>query len=642
MIDFFENSTVYIKNGTEHKAEWTESDGAYTWCDGEIAVKRRVFAVRDGVFRITDVYENVSDSAGEYVFVLEINTGYEPYFTLVPSVSYDGNRFGKNGEPKGLTRDGKPWIFGYSRTGLPSATVTEGVRDGKNICVGLFASAENAESLESGCSIVIGGDGDARQRIYRPEIEAPVTYAYRDAYADPILGTVKLDAGERFECVSFAVVCEPEAERFGVIKVYDAAAMVLDMTSEPAHTEDELWKLAMMHTRNLLVEGKQGALFVTGLHRREPDTEKFVTCGGWHELGWCGQNSTLMLAYVTDYVENGNRESLEIALCAIDTWLRLGTRDNGWLASHIEVLRKPDAVAREVADTVNTGYGAMQMLHTYAALKKAGVEKPELFSRLMGLMDLYVSLYSDELGMPSAINMNGNAVSYTGSGGMFAGFALTTAYKYTNEEKYLETAKKLLRYYYTRDLSQFACAAGALDTSCVDKESCCPFLYTALDLYELTGEREWLDIARHAAVYLATWMFTFDAIYPETSDFAKMGFHTKGGTVVSAQHAHIDPWGGVISADMARYAALSGDETYAKFAKLMWDNVTYCIADGETADPRGRVRPRGSQGEAYAHTNWYFSAREENNGKGFINDWLVAWPSAHRMATMMRRKNGEI
>ncbi len=647
---FSENSTIYIRDGVEHTACcYAVGEGEVTLdcSDGDISLYRRAVPAGEGAYKVTDVYKNLSEEKAELIFVMEVAPGYAPDFTLVPAVSYDGNRFGTNGDPKGLYCDGAPWVFGYSRTSLPSATVTEGEAEGKRLCTCIFAATDSKESLVSGGSIYVGEDGLARQRIYRPEVESPKTYSRSGGYGAPRYDKITLMPGESFTATSYIVSVEPEYPRFGVIKVYDFAAKVLDMTSAPQHSDEDIWRLGLIHTKNLLTHGHGGGLFVTGLRPSGTTDENgriiYERCSGHHELGWCGQNSTIMLAYATDYFRNGNRESLDIALTAVDSWLRFGTRENGWLASHIIDLRREEVTCRINADTVNTGYGAMQMMKLAELLRENGMEKPELWEKLLALCELYCSLYSDEDGMPSAIAEDGTAASYVGTGGLFAGFALVTAYKYTKNEKYLDVAKRLVRYYKVRDLDLFACAAGALDTSCVDKESCCPFLHVALDLYEITGEAEWMEVAKKAAVYLVSWMFMFNVIYSEDSNFVKMGYSTKGGTVVSAKHAHIDPWGGVICADIERYARLSGNEVYHTFARLMWDNTTMAVSDGITPDPRGNIRPLGSQAEAYAHTHWFFDhSGDEGFPGGYINDWLVAWPAAHRLATLMRKWRGEL
>ena len=38
-------------------------------------------------------------------------------------------------------------------------------------------------------------------------------------------------------------------------------------------------------------------------------------------------------------------------------------------------------------------------------------------------------------------------------------------------------------------------------------------------------------------------MFFYDCLYDENAEFSKYGYHTTGGTLISAEHSAIDPWG---------------------------------------------------------------------------------------------------
>jgi hypothetical protein len=85
--------------------------------------------------------------------------------------------------------------------------------------------------------------------------------------------------------------------------------------------------------------------------------------------------------------------------------------------------------------------------------------------------------------------------------------------------------------------------AGALDTHCIDKESAIPVLNAGLQLFELTNERRYLDQAEHAAYYLASWQYHHRVAFPAGSLLHALGYDTFGGTLVSTQHHHIDPYG---------------------------------------------------------------------------------------------------
>jgi len=61
------------------------------------------------------------------------------------------------------------------------------------------------------------------------------------------------------------------------------------------------------------------------------------------------------------------------------------------------------------------------------------------------------------------------------------------------------------------------------------------------------------------------------------------------------------------------------------------------ISDG-TMTINGKLRPAGSQNEAYFECNWNFYGKSGDVER--INQWLVAWPGAFRLETL-RRLNKE-
>ena len=73
-------------------------------------------------------------------------------------------------------------------------------------------------------------------------------------------------------------------------------------------------------------------------------------------------------------------------------------------------------------------------------------------------------------------------------GGTIGGFllcAFVEMYRETKEEPYLQMAEKALRFYVERDLNGFFCTAGALDTTCIDKETSIPLILSSVELFSL-------------------------------------------------------------------------------------------------------------------------------------------------------------
>ncbi|MBR7098710.1 MAG: hypothetical protein IKC59_04780, partial [Clostridia bacterium] len=199
----------------------------------------------------------------------------------------------------------------------------------------------------------------------------------------------------------------------------------------------------------------------------------------------------------------------------------------------------------------------------------------------------------------------------------------------TSEQKYLSMAEKAMKFYMERDLDQFCCTAGALDTCCVDKETSAPFIMGAVLLYELTKNPIYLEYGKKAAYYFTSWMFHYQPLYGETDEITRYGVSVRGLTAVSTQHHHVDMYGGIVVPYLRRLAEYTKDGAWKIRADMMWSAVLQKIGDGEL-QVHGLTRPVGSQNEAIFHCNWGFKQAK----RGDLNDWLVAWPCAFRLSVL--------
>ena len=76
--------------------------------------------------------------------------------------------------------------------------------------------------------------------------------------------------------------------------------------------------------------------------------------------------------------------------------------------------------------------------------------------------------------------------------------ALLEGWKTSENKLWLDTAKRAMDFYYRRDLENFICTAGAIDCTCIDKETAFPFALSALDLFDITEEDQYRDNAEKA------------------------------------------------------------------------------------------------------------------------------------------------
>jgi hypothetical protein len=174
--------------------------------------------------------------------------------------------------------------------------------------------------------------------------------------------------------------------------------------------------------------------------------------------------------------------------------------------------------------------------------------------------------------------------------------------------------------------------AGALDTHCIDKESAIPLLDAGIGLYERTRAEQYLRWAEHAAWYLASWQWHHSLSYPPGTALHDLGYDAWGGTSVSTQHHHQDPYGLAFANHWLRLATLTGNESWRERARAVWRNGMSGVSDGSLV-VMGTPRPKGSQDEGFLHTRW---------GDAFnVSRWLVAWPTAFRLEVLRRARSWE-
>ena len=614
---------VCIENGCEITVPFLAEEGGHLlYRDDKNEVTLTVEQKSETLFYLRRTWKNIASETRSVRIAQRVKPLYDVKKYLIPCVNVNGNEFGAGLEPKGLERDGERWVFAYDRVSIPACTLTEN----KDFACALFASAEDAVSLESSCSIFKDENGDFVQELSHPVAELPLTYCDRDRYADGYETFLTLNPGETVTVGAYLSVSKPRWENYGICEVMDSAlAMFGDNSTITEPAKKDLWDRSIAFAKSLITDYHGHKGFIIGF---VPDNNGgFVYRGDrCFELAWCGQNILFSRMLIEDDIRFGHRDSLDDALEILDTRVSLCTAKSGLLAAQ---LRDYDNLDTATADTCNMGYGAYELVRTYQTLQKRGIDKPAYLAAARGFGDFMVDHFSDEYGFGKQWRLDGVC---TDRGGSISGFvipALIKLYEVTSEQKYLAMAERAMQFYMERDLDKFVCTAGALDTCCVDKETAFPFVVSGVLLYQITGSAQYLEYAEKAAYYFTSWMFHYDPVYGDDSEIHEYDVTVKGLTSVSAQHHHLDMYAGIIVPYLRTLADLTGDKNWRVRADMMWRAVTQYIGDGELVI-HNVVRPVGSQNEALFHCRWGFG----HGRRGQLNDWLVAWPCAFRLSVL--------
>ncbi|MZQ86344.1 hypothetical protein GQF01_30000 [Paenibacillus sp. 5J-6] len=581
--------------------------------EANLEVKDALEEIEEGVFRWSRTFVNQAEVARTCRLSMDFGTAYEPEYYMIPAVSYNGNEWGRGLEPKGLSKNGQPWTFAWHRTSVPGATYSEG----NGWSIALFG--ESPRDMKGFSCSLEQVTGQAIHRLLWPEEEAPFTYSYRDTYSEAYRGTLHLSPGGTFEATAYLVVEHYERPRVSWRRMLDLAWRLHDKPLKQGMDAQRIWELSIDYARNGLwhIDGEFSG-FTIGRTWKEGEWQQVRH----YEIGWCGQNASLANSFLSDYLRSGNQDSLGRGLAVLDQWVEHGRLNNGLIHCHYDYLLHKRGEP-EVQDACNLGTAALNLFEAEQLAAKCGVNRPSYREAALGICDFVVSVQAPEGRIGKSWRNDGTLADPEGTVGCFLVPPLVKAYELTGEAAYLEAAESGYRFYMNELLDNGYSTAGALDTSCIDKESAIPLLKSGLCLFKATANQTYLTWAEHAAWYLATWQWHHTVRYDKASELGRLEYDTFGGTSVSTQHHHIDPFALSFVEDWLTLAELTNNPTWRERAKAVWANAIIGISDGDTMI-MGKQRPAGSQDEGYFHTRWGHDAFD-------VSQWLVAWPTAFRL-----------
>ena len=574
-------------------------------------------------------------------------------FTMVPGISYNGNGWGNFPEYVGdRDEDGTPWSWAWHRTTIPSCTYSENAR----ISAALMAEANS----NSACSLCKVEDGELHTVIF-PEEERPRTLQ-RHFWGEPFTGT--MESACDFEAI--VAIWPADERRFRYDALLDFAWRHYGHPLKAPMSSDEIYRLSIAFCRYLFERERNGFAGFTKGAQWHLGTTSYKKTEHRYEMGWVGQNGSMANAYIYDYLQTGDREKLDTAIEVLDAWLHFAKLPAGHIASQVDYdewrylpfpagfepdrwevgevsyesfknragkkfRRAADGQILLSHDACNLGTGAEMYFEAYDLLKKADIEKPEYLRAALDICDFALERQSEDGCYAKSWDDDGNTLVKPGTIGCFLILPMTLAREKTGDDKYGESARKAFGCYYGALERDGFTTAGALDSYSIDKESASPLLRSALALYDMTGERKYVNAAERIAWYLCTWIVHFTVKYPADSLLGSMGIDTFGFTSVSTPHQGCDQYALRDVLSFIRLAELTGNSQWRERAAAFWCAACQCISDG-TLYINGRLRPAGAQDEAIFHTRW-----GRYGVKPFgPSQWLPAWPCAFRLEDLRR------
>jgi len=411
------------------------------------------------------------------------------------------------------------------------------------------------------------------------------------------------------------------------------------------YNTNELWDLAVEYaTQSLWAEEGSFKGFSVGLIAGD---EPFHQRRTWkYESGWCGQNISLSVSLMEDYLRHNHKEALDKAVACLDCWADNCLLPNGlFVVNYDMILDEQSAAAIRYPgmteinyniDACNLGGTARNFFEAYNVAKKCGIDRPRYQEVAFKICDFVLGDQQTDGCYGMRWKTNGEILVRERLGGLLHrarhGRGLPAEQGWPNTWSRPSDA---FDFYYTGLEKNGYSTAGALDTWCIDKESSIPLLQSAMRLYEETQDKQYLDDAVHISYYLSTYLWHNNGVYGPEDDFTRYAYNPFGATSVSVQHHHLDVFSLLWINEWLELSELTGDPQWKQKAVATWKNGCQLISDG-TLEVNGLLRPRGSQNEAYYEADWNFAnaADGQQGQRHRINQWLVAWPSAFRLETL--------
>lgn len=160
----------------------------------------------------------------------------------------------------------------------------------------------------------------------------------------------------------------------------------------------------------------------------------------------------------------------------------------------------------------------------------------------------------------------GEIAVYNSTAGAIAPAGLAIAANYFKQPEWLQVAKDAAIFYYNRDVLKQGLTGGDCGDISMDanSESAFGFMESLMALYNYTGDKIWLEKAKVQAALCATWVMSYDPVFPANSQIGKLQCHMAGAVWASIQNKHAAPGICCSSGDyLFKLFRATGDKQYA-------------------------------------------------------------------------------
>ncbi len=593
-------------------------------------------------------YESSDDAA--YWVKYELHAPIETTFIMAPACVYDGNHFNivMRNYPPVFTEEEMREDLETTMVQVPHLKpqgdsrmeVTTGDFAAPCVCI-LDKAAEEAfmlffnqgaHGLNHGVTLEQSGDKLSitlrapvkRELVYRWQVDDMLSLIENPGDDEPL----KIDAGEETVITHkvFTFPCKDIPQLYR--EFFEKRQVLFHAESHANLPFSAFWDFAQEQINEEYFIEKEGYYSLV---------EGNVLPDGYLQVGWVGGGMDSLT-----FLNDGNELSKERAIKTLLFITKLQSETGWYYGIYRDGEIKCDSFRAQKNKWVlvrRQGDMLYFMCKQIRLLKEKHMSIPDVFyTSAKKAADALVNLWNrcGQLGQFVCADTGEIMVGGSASGAM-APAALCAYAELSGEQKYLECAREIARFFYKTAILRGVTTGGPGEAmQAPDSESVAALMESYTVLYETDGTEEWLKYACDAVHQLSTWVVPYDYQFPKESRFGKMNVHTAGSVWANLQNKHSAPGLATMSAvSLLKLYRATGDEGYLELMRQISHfipqvvsypgHIIYTIEDGPL---HGAPIPNGLTCERVNMSDW--------EGKMHVGDNIFGpstWPKAVLMLT---------
>lgn len=303
------------------------------------------------------------------------------------------------------------------------------------------------------------------------------------------------------------------------------------------------------------------------------------------QMGFVGQQIPACALLLRYGLETGRRDVVDRAASIIDFWAENARAPSGALRTWYDIRPDGKRVWRDYKMFLRvTSDGVGGALQAWNVSRKHGQPRPQWLQFAQAYGDWLVAHQNADGGYFRAYDFDSSPLQRTTDTTDHPIRFLVDLYRATGRESYKSAALKAGEFCWRSVHQAYAYVGGTPDNpNVLDKEGGVMALEAFAALYDLTGERRWLDAATQAAEYVETWTYCWNIPMPTgdpKSDFPP-GRTTHGLSLIATGHSGADNY--LAGAPFAFYRLYlwTGDPHFRDYARfLLFDTKQLLDWDG--------------------------------------------------------------